>query len=100
MGVEVVPRDIRAAAGELETAAGTVRDHIPTEVRRVSTLLPGSASGPKATALSATWRRRFGGWAGQADQQVEALRSSADTWQRTDAGSAARSEKLAREGVL
>jgi len=100
MGVKVVPQEIRAAANKLETAAETVREHIPSDVSGVAAALPGSLSGPKATALATTWRKRFGGWARRADKTVESLRASADTWAETDHTNAARLEKLAREGVL
>lgn len=100
MGVEVVPNEIHAAAAKLETAASTARRHVPDEVKGVADALAGSESAGAATTLATTWGRRFRGWARRTDALATGMHESARTWSDTDATSRARSERLAREGVL
>lgn len=97
---EIVPQDIRAATGRLETAVTAVDANVPTGVGAVSTALPGSRSAGAASALAETWRTAYRAWVTSATDHVTGLRRHADDWVETDRAQAARMERLAREGVI
>lgn len=85
MGFEVVVADINAAAKKLKEAASGVKDADPSaDVDDIATALPGSKSGPKATALSTAWKTRFKNWNDNAVTEAQEQMNSADTYDASD----------------
>lgn len=97
MGVnQVVPADINKAAAKIEDAANTVRQNIPTEVKQISDALPDSASAGPASSLSASWQKRFNGWAKSADTHAQKMKTCAKNWGTLDEQHATAANKKTR----
>lgn len=85
MGFEVVVADINAAAKKLREAASGVKGADPSaDVDDVATALPGSKSGPKATALGTAWKTRFKNWYDDAVAEAGEQEKSADSYDASD----------------
>ncbi|QIX26344.1 hypothetical protein ncot_06820 [Nocardioides sp. JQ2195] len=85
MGFEVVVADINAAATKLREAARGVKDADPSaDIDDIATALPGSRSGPKATALGTAWKSRFKKWHDDAVAEAREQEKSADSYDASD----------------
>ncbi|KRF17413.1 hypothetical protein ASG90_09040 [Nocardioides sp. Soil797] len=85
MGFEVVVADINAAAKKLKAAASGVKGADPSaDVDDIAIALPGSKSGPKATALSTAWKSRFKKWHDDAVTEAGEQKKSADSYDAAD----------------
>jgi hypothetical protein len=90
VGYEVVIEAMRkaaAAAGDAAEAAGKVR--LGDAVDDVATAMPGSKSGPAATALASTWTDQVKAWSTDAGDYAKNLSSAADRYARDEAAAQA-----------
>lgn len=87
MGFSAVTDELRNAAGKARSAGERASDVKPAEaVRDLNEALPGAdPSANAAGRLFDTWRETVSRWSEAARRHGEALASSADTYEGTDA---------------
>lgn len=84
-GFEAVAADIRAAAGQMRSAARGVTGADPSsEVGAVASALPGSESAKAAGGLTRAWEDRFRSWHDDATGHADRLDASADGYDASD----------------
>lgn len=90
VGYEVVIEAMRkasTAAGDAAEAAGKVE--LGAAVDDVATAMPGSRSGPAATALASTWTGQVTSWSTDAGDYAKNLSSAADRYATDEAAAEA-----------
>jgi len=90
MGYEVVIEAMRKASTAAGEAAKTVgKVDLGVAVDDVGTALPGSRSGPAATALASAWTNQLKSWSSDANGYADNLAKSADLYAGNEAAARA-----------